>query len=467
MPDFYYKEYPQDIDAEVWLLGGILQDPRALGEVSIILKHATAFSLEKHQAVWKAMVELSKKGDPIEPLSIANVLEKTGELSQVGGKDYIFRLMEEIPSAANIEYYAGIIKDKYILRSLILSSNQTIKDSLDPTAITENVLQATSQRVFDLITDNDKENVQPFGSVADAFLKKLLMRRHNELSGCPTGFSFLDNLTNGLQKTDLIILGARPSVGKTALGLNIATNAALLGKTVLFFSLEMSAEQIISRVLSSIAGIDLINLRNNRMDAETSKCLMMHAREMKDLPFFIDDTSNLRAFDAISRSRVFKKRYGKLDLVIVDYLQLMDMPAKYENRAIGVGENSRMLKSLAKQLEVPVLALAQVSRGVESRPASDGIPKLSDLRDSGSIEQDADMVMFLHRVKPKNQKEEEYELSEEEKLERRKADLVIAKHRNGPIAKIKLEFQEEITTFKERLVTRDVHPNDRGTFNNF
>jgi len=459
MSDYNSREYPQAIDAETWLLGSILQDPKSLGEVSLILKNNAEFYLEKNQDVWNAMISLYKTGQPLDVITISNALEKDGNLAKVGGKDYVFSLMESVSSAANVDYYAEIIRDKYILRTLITSSRETIDDSLRPAAVTEEVLQSAEKRIFNLITDQIKENALPAGEVAKEVLNTLAVRRHDELSGCPTDFKDLDSLTNGLQKTDLIILAARPSMGKTALALNIATNAAMLKKTVLFFSLEMNAQQLVTRVLSSMAQIDQSKLRHGRgIDSETSAVLFARAKELETMPLFIDDSSEVRAFDLLSKCRVFKRKHNNnLDLVVVDYLQMMKINSSAENRAVGVAENSRLLKVLAKELQVPVLALAQLNRNVENRPTG-GKPQLSDLRDSGSIEQDADMVWFIHRPsKEKEKRKDDFELTEEEK---RQAFLIIAKHRNGPTANIELEFHGEITTFKDHRYTSANHPND-------
>jgi replicative DNA helicase len=460
----YYSEYPKASDAEVWLLGGILQDPRILGEISLILRHGMEFYLEKHQAVWNAMTKLYREGNPIDVLTIADILEKEGRLLAVGGKDYIFSLMESVPSAANADYYAEMIRNKYVLRSLISVSNETIKESLAPAAITEEVLQAAEKRIFDLTTDQVKENAEHAGDVAKEVMDMLAMRRHDQFSGCPTDFKDIDNLTNGLQKANLIILAARPSMGKTALALNIATNAARLGKTVLFFSLEMTAQDLVMRILSSMAEFDQSRLRQSgKVDSETTKILLARANELATMPLYIDDSSEARTFDLLSKCRVFKRKHNNsLDLVVVDYLQLIKVRGDAENRAVAVGEVSHALKVLAKELEIPVLALSQLSRKVEDRQQSAGRPQLSDLRDSGSIEQDADMVWFIHRPakeKEKKKKDDGFEISEEEK---RQAFLIVAKNRNGPTTDIELEFHEKITTFKDHRYTSAPYPGNAG-----
>ncbi|MDR3000128.1 MAG: replicative DNA helicase [Fibromonadaceae bacterium] len=463
MSDYYAGKYPEAVDAETWLLGGVLQDPKSLGEISLILKSGAEFYLEKNQAVWNAMIMLYREGNPINVLTIAEILEKEGKLAQVGGKDYIFSLQESVPSAANADYYAGMIHDKFVLRSLISSSHETIKESLAPAALGEEVLESAEKRIYDLATGQIKENAVPFGEVSNEVFNRLAKMRSNELSGCPTNFAYLDNLTNGLQPSDLIILAARPSMGKTALALNIATNAALLGRSVLFFSLEMNAEQLAIRVLSSEAEIDQSKIRHGKMSLDIVKHLQIKAKEIENMPLFIDDSSEVRAFDLLSKCRVFKRKHNdKLDLVVVDYLQMMKVRGDAENRTVGVAENSRMLKVLAKTLQVPVLALAQLNRNVENRHAG-GRPQLSDLRDSGSIEQDADMVWFIHRpAKEKEKKKKDgFEISEEEK---RQAFLIIAKNRNGPTTDIELEFHGEITKFKNHLRTSAPHPEEGQAF---
>jgi len=460
----YYSEYPKALDAEVWLLGGILQDPKILGEISLILRHSAEFYLEKHQAVWNAMIKLYRDGDPIDVLTIADVLEKEGKLPAVGGKDYIFSLMESVPSSANSDYYAEMIRDKYVLRKLISDSNETIKESLDLAAITKDVLQAAEKRIFDLTTDQVKENAENAGDIAKNVLDMLAMRKHNQFSGCPTNFKEIDDLTNGLQKASLIILAARPSMGKTAFALNIATNAARLGKTVMFFSLEMTGEDLIMRVLSSMAEIDQSSLRHGYVSAETFKVLYARANELETMQLHIDDSSGVNAFDLISKCRVFKRKHNNnLDLVVIDYLQLMGVRQGAENRAVAVGEVSRSLKLLAKELDVPVIALSQLNRKVEDRNQSAGRPQLSDLKDSGSIEQDADMVWFIHRPAKEKEKKNKTDgfptISDEE---RRQAFLFVAKNRNGPTMDIELEFHEKITTFKDHLRTSAPYPGDTG-----
>jgi replicative DNA helicase len=465
MSDYYASKYPESVDAETWLLGGILQDPKSLGEISLIINSGTGaeFYLEKNQAVWNAMVTLYKADDPIDVLTVAGILEKEGKLAQVGGKDYIFSLMESVPSAANAEYYANMILDKFILRSLISTSNETIKESLTPTATGKDVLEFAEKRIYDLATGQVKEKAIPFGEVIPKIFNKILLKRQDELSGCPTDFYELDKLTNGLQKTEFIILAARPSMGKTALALNIASNAARQGKTVLFFSLEMDAELLVTRVLSSIAEIDQTDLRNGKMSQETFKLLQVKANEIKHMPLYIDDVPGLNAFDLLSKCRVFKrKNNNNLDLVVVDYLQLMKIRGDSQSREQGVADNSRMLKELAKTLEIPVLALSQLNRNVENR-STGGRPQLSDLRDSGSLEQDADMVWFIHRPSKEKAKQKSNdgfgELSEEEK---RQAFLIIAKNRNGPVKDIELEFHDKITKFNNNARTYAPYTGDGG-----
>jgi len=454
----YYLEYPRALDAEVWLLGGILQDPKILGEISLILRHDAEFYLEKHQAVWNAMVKLYREDKPIDVLTIADILEKEGKLLAVGGKDYIFSLMESVPSAANADYYAGIIRDKYILRTLISTSNETIKESLAPAAVTEDVLQAAEKRIFDLTTDQVKENVEHAGEVAKDVMNMLAMRRHDQFSGCPTNFTAIDNLTNGLQKSSLIILAARPGMGKTSFALNIATNAASLGKTVLFFSLEMSPQDLVMRILSSMAEFDQSSFRRGgNVSSEKNKTLLAKANELSTMQLYLDGSTEIRAFDLLSKCRVFKRKHNNnLDLVVVDYLQMIKARTDVESRERGVSEISYSLKLLAKELKVPVLALSQLNRKVEDRGTQTvgRRPQLSDLRDSGSIEQDADMVWFIHHQKEKNNKDDGFD----DKFR----TLIVAKNRNGPTTDIELEFHKEFTTFKDCIRTSAPYTGDGG-----
>jgi len=458
----YYLEYPRALDAEVWLLGGILQDPKILGEIALILRHEGEFYLEKHQAVWNAMMKLYREDNPIDVLTIADILEKDGKLLSVGGKDYIFSLMESVPSAANADYYAEIISGKYILRTLISNSNETIKESLAPAAITKDVLQAAEKRIFDLTTDQVKENVEHAGEVAKDVMNMLAMRK-DQFSGCPTNFEAIDNLTNGLQKSNLIILAARPGMGKTSFALNIATNAARLGKTVLFFSLEMSTQDLVMRILSSMAEFDQSILRQGKsIGAEKNKELLARANELSTMQLYLDGSTEIRAFDLLSKCRVFKRKHNNnLDLVVVDYLQMIKARTDVESRERGVSEISYSLKLLAKELKVPVLALSQLNRKVEERGTQTVArrPQLSDLRDSGSIEQDADMVWFIHQQKDKNSKNDDgFQSTEDDKLR----TLIIAKNRNGPTADIELEFHKEYTTFKDHIRTSAPYTGDGG-----
>ncbi|GHV15080.1 replicative DNA helicase [Fibrobacterales bacterium] len=445
----YSQEYPQAVDAEAWLLGGILHDPKSFGEVSLVLRHGAEFYHEKNQAVWDAMRTLYTEGNPVDVITLSDVLEKRGKLSVIGGKDYLFSLMESVSSAANASYHAEIIRNKFVLRTLISSSNHTIKEAMEPAAEMSEVLQGAEKRIFDIATEQIKENAIPIGEAAEHALNILATRKHNELSGVSTGFQKLNDLTNGLQKSDMIILAARPSMGKTAFALNIAANSAKQGNTVLFFSLEMSADQLAKRILSSESGINQRELNNGFTSNEEHKKLIMKAKELASLPLFIDDSSVVNALDLISKCRVFKRKHdNKLDLVVVDYLQMMKVNSKAENRAVGVGENSRLLKVLAKELQIPVLALAQLNRKVEDRPIGGGYPQLSDLRDSGSIEQDADMVWFIHRpIKDKQKKKGKDSDWQPTQEEEREAHIIIAKHRNGPTKDIRMEFVGETTTF--------------------
>src|SRR5574344_819496 len=405
--EFSGRTPPQATDAEVWLLGGVLQDPNVLAEV-VPLIEADAFYEERHRIIWNAILELYKNSTPIDAVTLSSALESAGKLEAVGGKAYILQLIESVASAANAKWHADIIQKKALLRNLISASNKTIRDALDPAADPENVLQTAETEVMALADKHVRNSLHPARDVVNIVLAAL-EKRKGGLTGCPTGFKDLDKLTNGPQPSDLIILAGRPGMGKTAFALTLAAKAAINnGKKVAFFSLEMGAEQL-----------------NQRIPAA--------AQPIINSELFVDDNADLGLMELFSKTRSLKSRNG-LDLVIVDYLQLMKTGGE-ENRAVAIGAISRGLKILAKDLKIPVIALAQLSRKVEEKGRER--PQLSDLRESGSIEQDADMVWFVDRAYYRSHKEEE----------KTKAQLMVAKHRNGSVADIDLTWIAEYTSF--------------------
>ena len=423
---------PQAIDAEVFLLGGVLQDSNVLVEIVPILE-VESFYQERHQIIWNTILELYKINTPIDIVTLCSALDGVGKLQAVGGKDYIFQLMESVASAANAKWHAELIQKKAALRSLITSANKTIRSALDSSAEPEEIIQEAERDIMDLAEKRVRDSMRPAGAVVNDVLKSLENRKGG-MTGCPTGFADLDRLTNGLQPSDLIILAGRPGMGKTAFALTLAANAAInFGKKVAFFSLEMGGEQLVQRILCSRAQIDMGKLRSGNLRAEDFHKIPQAAQPIINSSLYIDDNADLGIMELLSKTRSLKSKIG-LDLVVVDYLQLMKT-GKEENRAVAIGAISRGLKILAKDLKIPVIALAQLSRKAEEKGRER--PQLSDLRESGSIEQDADMVWFVERSFYRSHNEEE----------KTKAQLLVAKHRNGSTADIDLTWIAEYTTF--------------------
>lgn len=426
------RQAPQNIDAEVNLLGGLIQDAEGFTEILAILDE-DSFYLEKHQIIWKALTLLYRQGTVIDLVTLATTLESQGKLQLIGGKEYLFNLIESVASSANVLWHAQIIHSKYILRKLISNSNETIRAAQDPAASPDEILQESERQIFSLAEKQVRDSMRPIETHISSLLTKFKDRKDG-ISGCPTGFTELDSLTNGLQPSDLIILAGRPGMGKTAFALSLASNAAInFGRQVAFFSLEMDGEQLVQRILASRAQVNMSNIRSGHLSKEDKQRLYAQVQPIIESKFFVDDNSDLGIMELMSKTRSLKRKSG-LDLVIVDYLQLMKT-GKEENRAVAIGAISRGLKILAKDLRVPIIALAQLSRKAEEKGRER--PQLSDLRESGSIEQDADMVWFVERPVYRTHNEED----------KYKAQLLVAKHRNGSVADIDLVFRPEFTTF--------------------
>lgn len=451
MSDSHF-EPPQSLEAETHLLGGLLQDNEKLPDCLAILR-AQDFYWEKHQLVFEGMMRLDQERSPIDVVTLAETLTAEGTLQKVGGREYLFALMETVASAANVQWHAQIIKQKSLLRGLISVSNQTIREALDPSAEPTDVIGKAEAQIFEISQHQVRDSLKPVGTVLQEVLRMIERYRRDDVSGIPTGFADLDRLTNGLQRTDFIVLAGRPAMGKTAFALTLAANAAIIHKQkVAFFSLEMGAEQLVQRVLCSRAEIDMNLLRTGRLPRADYQKIALYAEPIMASNLYIDDQANLSMSELRSKCRNLARR-GGLDLIVVDYLQLMET-GKEENRAVAIGAISRGLKIMAKELKVPVLSLAQLSRKAED-PSRKGRPMLSDLRESGSIEQDADMVWFIHRPYVYNQNDERG---------RNYAELLIVKHRNGPCEDIPLTFLGNFATFRDH--SPDAGP-DGGGFGDF
>lgn len=438
---------PQSIEAEKALLGSIMLRPEAINDV-IDLARPEAFYAEKHRLIFTTMMELFSKSDPIDMLSLSSRLKEKELIERVGGASYLSELVNMVPSAANILHYAEIVQKKFMMRSLIFAANDINQLGYDEAEELGELLDKAEKKIFEV---TNLLNTNTFVALSDelheAFERLEHLNKNEGLRGVETGFLSLDNKLSGLQKSDLVILAARPSMGKTALALDIARQTATLHKNpVLVFSLEMASQQLVDRMLAAESRVDSWKLRTGKVRAESEFAKLRDALDrLSSAPIFIDDQPGNTILKMRSVARRLK-REKDLKLIIVDYLQLMLPSGRFKNSdsmVQQVTEISRSLKILARELDTPVLALSQLSRAVEQRG---GRPRLSDLRDSGSIEQDADVVMFIHR-------EDKYK---EDSDKPNIAEILIEKHRNGPTGKVQLYFDEERATFMN-VDTDDYH----------
>lgn len=436
---------PQNIEAEQAVLGAMLIDKEAIAKATEVLS-ADDFYREAHRVIFSAMLELYNKNEAVDMVTVTEILKRDNKLEDIGGIAYITSLANVVLTAANVKYHAEIVAEKSVLRQLVRVSTEIAAMGYEANEDVGTLLDTAESRILE-ISNRKKKN--DFTAINDILMDSVqsiesLLQNKGALTGLPAGFADLDKLTSGLHPSDFIILAARPSMGKTALALNIVQNVALRAhkviggepRSVAFFSLEMSKEQLVNRMLCAEAGIDSQRLRVGEMHDEDWTHLWDACDTMSRAKIYIDDTAGITAMDMRSRARRLKAEHG-LDLIVVDYLQLMQGSGKRNNsgdRQQEVSEISRSLKALARELDVPVLALSQLSRSVESRQVKR--PMLSDLRESGSLEQDADIVAFLYR--------EDYYNPE---TENKHTELIIAKHRNGPVDTVNLFFQKQFTKF--------------------
>jgi len=433
---------PQDIEAEQSVLGALMIDKNAISKVADILA-IDDFYKTNHQLIYEVILELFSKNQPIDILTVSSRLKEKEQLEEIGGISYLSELVNAVPSSSHITHYAKIINKKKVLRELLNSAYEIAELALDEEKDAQEVLDEAESKIFSISKFSISPGLKPIKEdLKEAFDRiDLLNREKNKLRGVPTGFKSLDNLTAGLQKSDLIILAARPSLGKTALALDIARHAALKENVpVGIFSLEMSREQVIDRLIAAEANVELWKLRTGKLSETGDPSDFDLAQEatsrLFEAPIYIDDSPN----PSIVQIRAMARRLQaetNLGLIIIDYLQLMQSTLNTDNLVQQVTEISRSLKALARELNIPVLTISQLTRAVEQRPNQ--IPRLSDLRESGSIEQDADVVMFIYRE----------DRVKEDTARKNEADIIIAKHRNGPLGKISLYFDEAFTTFRE------------------
>ncbi len=427
---------PNSVDAEKSTLGSMLLDRDAIAKVIEILKE-NDFYREANSIIFNAINNLFDKGEPVDLVTITEELREAGNLDVVGGASYINSLVNSVPTAANVEHYAKIVEEKSILRRLIKIADQIAQLGYSGDLEIDNILDNAEQLIFNI---SQKRSVQSFDGIKDILMETFeniekLSANDGAVVGIPTGFRDLDKMTSGLQPSDLVILAARPSMGKTALALNIAQYAAVKAKeSVAIFSLEMSKSQLVQRMLCSEAQVDSHRLRTGQLRDTDWRRLSKAAGSLSESRIFIDDTPGIRVMEMRAKARRIQAEHG-LDLILIDYLQLMQGRSGSESRQQEVSEISRSLKGLARELNVPVVSLSQLSRAVEQR--NDKRPQLSDLRSSGSIEQDADVVAFIYRDDYYNPDSERAGITE----------IIIGKQRNGPVGTVELAFQKEYTRF--------------------
>jgi replicative DNA helicase len=431
---------PHNLEAERCVLGAVMLDNVLLNQAIEFLKVGD-FYLSSHRLIFEQMLKLSEKSKAVDLITLTDELRKAGQLENIGGASFISSLIDGVPLLSNIEYYARIVQETATLRNLIKRSYDIIKACHDSQEDVDTILDSAEKSIFDLAEDKLRRGFVPLNEIAKRTLKNIEVasKRKSMVTGIPTGYSKFDELTSGLQSSDLIIVAARPSMGKTAFSLNVATHAALAAaKSVGVFSLEMSSDQLLLRMICSEARINAQKLRTGHLSKEEWNRIPRTLGELSQAKIFIDDTAGISLLEMRAKCRRLKVEHG-LDLVIVDYLQLMSGGrTRYENRQQEISSISRGLKGLAKELEVPLIALSQLSRAPEQR-TGDHRPQLSDLRESGSIEQDADVVVFIFR-------EEVYKKDDDEK--KGIAEIIVGKQRNGPIGMVQLAFIHEYTRFE-------------------
>ncbi|ACV65012.1 replicative DNA helicase [Desulfofarcimen acetoxidans DSM 771] len=427
---------PQNMEAEQSVIGSVFLDKEAIYKVMRIISPDDFYS-ESHKLIYEVILDLNDNSAAIDLLTVTESLRQRGHLDKIGGVTYIASLPGMVPTSANVEYYAKIVEEKSLLRTLISLASRIANMSYEGSENAQRLMDEAERMILEL---SSRRSASAFTPIKEILLKILeyidyLSENKGAVTGVSTGFVDLDSICSGFQKGDLMILAARPSMGKTSLGLNVAQHAALHRKIpVAFFSLEMSKEQLVQRMLCAEAMVDQHKLRIGNLKEEDWEKINNTAAKLSGIPVFIDDTPAISIRELRAKARRLQAEHG-LGLVVIDYLQLMQAGKKTDNRQQEIAEISRSLKSLAKEMKVPVLALAQLSRSVEQR--QDKKPLLSDLRESGSLEQDADMVMFIYR--------DEYYNAESEK--KGIAEIIVAKQRNGPTGIVELGFLKEYTRF--------------------
>jgi replicative DNA helicase len=438
------RPFPHSLEYERALLGGLIRNPGQLREIAEQVG-ADDFYNPGHEALFTLLLQMDAQGEPIEMVTVPERIQRDGKPDRYGGLAYVVQLPDHVPATANLSHYAQVIRQKSVLRRLISHSQELVTQAFEQPDDVGLLLERASQNIFTLGHDNGKRSWQRISLIIDEELLRIqeLGNQDASITGVTTGFSDLDKKLSGLQRGDLVILAARPSMGKTALALNMAQNAALMGDVAVgIFSLEMSRQQLTVRMLCTHGMVDAGKMRTGKLDADDWERLIEASDYLRRASIHIDDTPGITLRELRARARRLKQQDPKLGLIVIDYLQLMQADDPSVSRTQQVSDISRGLKALAKDLEVPVMALSQLSRNVESR--ADKRPMMSDLRESGAIEQDADVILFIYRDEYYNK----------ESADKGLAEVIVAKQRSGPTGEIKLVFQGQYTRFDD-LASRD------------
>ena len=435
------RSMPESLAAEAAVLGSMLIDPECIGEVVELVERDAFYRIE-HRHIFEALISLyeKNKGIGIDAVLLRDELVKRDYLEEVGGVEYIAKILDSVPSSANVAYYAGVVKDKMLLRELIATAGAILDNAYNQTGEPHEALDDAERRIFAVTDKNISGNVTALKDLVVRSFELIESRQGSHVTGLSTGYYELDDLTCGLQNGEMIIVAGRPSMGKTSLALNITEHLGLIEKTpIAIFSLEMGRQQLAERFLCSISEIDSQKVRRGLLNDEHYKKLADACAELSEAPIYIDDTSTLTPLELRAKARRLKSRHD-IRCIVVDYLQLMNLGSgRIESRQQEITTISRYLKGLARELNIPVMVLSQLNRSPEGREGHR--PRMSDLRESGSIEQDADVVMLLHR-------EDYYHRGQEDYEEDNTAELIIAKQRNGPTGTVKLTFREKFTRFE-------------------
>lgn len=429
---------PQSIEAEQAVLGAIILEGESITKAIEILSPED-FYRESHRKIYNAMLELFNKNEPIDLITLTEHLKNKGEIEEIGGLSYLSNLVTAVPTAANIRYHAKLVREKALLRSVIRACTEIVTKVYEEPEDAEEMLDYAEKLIFEISEKRTNTNFFQMKDVVKHTFKMIesMYERKAAVTGIPSGFKDLDELTSGFQPGDLIIIGGRPGMGKTAFSLNIAQHVGVeLGEPVAFFSLEMSKEQIAIRLLSSLAMVNASALRKGFISKRDWERLTESAVKLSEAPIYIDDSSQMSVLEIRAKARRLKMEKGRLSLIVIDYLQLMRSRATYDRREQEISEISRSLKAMAKELKVPVIALSQLNRSVEK--TTDRRPTLANLRESGAIEQDADVIIFLYRDEVYNKKNP---------ANKGKAEVIVAKQRNGPTDIVNLTFLSEYTRF--------------------